>query len=100
MRLFCIADNDSALGFRLSGIETMEVRTARDAEAALKVAFSAEGVGILVITRKAADLVREKVNGMIYTQEVPLVLEVPSLGDKPGAESADDLLKGAIGMSV
>jgi vacuolar-type H+-ATPase subunit F/Vma7 len=37
---------------------------------------------------------------MIYTQEVPLVLEVPSLGDKPGAESADDLLKGAIGISL
>lgn len=100
MKLFCVADSDSALGFRLSGIETIEVRTVKDADAAIKVGLAAEGVGILVITRKAADLIREKINGMIYSQELPLVLEVPSLGDKAGAESADDILKGAIGMSV
>jgi len=100
MRLFCVADSDSSLGFRLSGIETIEVRTEKEAAAALKVAFSAEGVGILVVTRKAADLIRGQISELIYTQELPLILEVPSLGDKSGGESADDLLKGAIGMSV
>ena len=100
MKFFCVADKESGLGFRLAGIETMEVSTAREAEEALKVGTASEGVGIIVVTRKAADLVRPKIEGLLYTQELPLILEVPSLGDKSSGKAAGEFLKEAIGFNL
>ena len=55
MTFFCIADKDSSLGFKLAGIETIEVSTRADAAEALQVARADKNTGIILVTEKAAD---------------------------------------------
>ncbi len=98
MEFFCIADRESGLGFRLAGIRTREVLTRDDALGALREARGAGDVGIILITGKAADLVRPEIEQQITANPVPLVLEIPSRGERRTRRSAGELLRQIAGM--
>ena len=78
MTILCIADSESSRGFRLSGIETREVTTREDVEAALEAAFTVPGVGIVFVTKRAAELARDRINEAGLRHQEPLVMEIPS----------------------
>jgi vacuolar-type H+-ATPase subunit F/Vma7 len=100
MNFLCIADKASSLGFRFAGIETREVSTRGDALGALKVALAAENIGVIIVTEKVSDFIREEIDQLIYEQSLPLILEVPSRG-QPGKErNLGEFLKQAIGVSI
>lgn len=98
MDFFCISDSESGLGFRLAGIQTREVASRQEALEALNEARSSPGVGIILITQKAADLVREEIAQKISAAPVPLVLEIPAKGEKRKARSAGELVRQIAGM--
>lgn len=100
MTFFCIADKASSLGFRLAGIETREVSSRSDALEALKVALGAEEAGILLVTEKAASFLRDELNNLMYRNQKPLILELPSRGEIAKRRSVGDYLKDLIGVSV
>lgn len=100
MEFFCIADKDSSLGFKLSGIETREVNSKPEALEGLKVALATPDLGIVIVTSKAASWLRTEIDEIIYQQEVPLILEVPSKGGQVQGQGLEDFLKGALGISV
>lgn len=100
MKFFCIADKDSSLGFRLSGVETREVTTKSEAREALEVAMATEDIGILVITEKAANLIREEIESYIYQKQLPLILEVPSRSTEGRSRDISEFLRKAIGITV
>lgn len=100
MKFFCIADKDSSLGFKFSGMETREVATKPQAHEALQVALSAEGIGIIVITEKAASLIREEVDEITFSQDLPLIIEIPSRGSTKTTKSVTDSLRHVIGVGI
>jgi len=100
MIFFCIADKESSLGFRLSGIETREVATKPEAVEALRVARLTKDVGIILITEKAASFIREEIGEHISGEPIPLILEVPSRGMIPKRKSAAELLKELVGIGI
>jgi Archaeal/vacuolar-type H+-ATPase subunit F len=100
MHFFCIADSASSLGFKLAGVETREVSTQSEALAALKVAVSSEGVGVILVTQKAASFIEKELDEMLYSKSLPLVLEIPSRGVETRTRSVGEVLKKAIGISV
>jgi vacuolar-type H+-ATPase subunit F/Vma7 len=100
MRFFCIADRASSLGFKLAGVETREVSARSEALEALKVAASSEGVGVILVTQKAASFIEGELDELLYNKSLPLVLEIPSHGVETRARSVGEVLKKAIGISI
>lgn len=98
MDFFCIADRDSSLGFRLAGVETREVSTRSETMEALKVAQAKDNVGVIVITQKAACLVKDELDEIMYKKQLPLVLEIPSRGEARKKKNIGEVLKKAIGI--
>ncbi|MEK6733322.1 MAG: V-type ATP synthase subunit F [Candidatus Omnitrophota bacterium] len=100
MTFFCIADKESSLGFMLSGIETREVGSRSDALEALKVALATEDAGVLLVTEKAASFLKEELDNLMYKNQKPLILELPSRGRFKKRSSVGDYLKDIIGVSI
>jgi len=100
MNFFCIADRQSSLGFKFSGIETREVSTRSESLEALRVSLAVENVGVILVTERAADFIRPEIDKLIYQQDLPLILEIPSRGKLRRKKSIGDFLKQAIGISV
>lgn len=100
MTFFCIADKESSLGFKLSGIDTREVSTRLEALEALRSARAAKDVGVILITDKAAAHIKDEIKAHINEKPIPLVLELPSRGQVPQRKSAAELLKELAGLGV
>ena len=100
MHFFCIADGPSSLGFKLAGVETREVSDRAGALEALKAAASSEGVGVILVTQKAASFMEKELDEMLYSKSLPLVLEIPSRNMESKTRSASEIMKKAIGISV
>ena len=100
MQFFCVADKESSLGFRLAGVETREVASRPEALEALRVARLTKGVGIILVTEKAAALVSEEVRAHISDSPLPLILEVASRGQAKQRKSAAELLRELVGMGI
>jgi V/A-type H+-transporting ATPase subunit F len=100
MKFFCIADKDSALGFKLAGVETAEVSNQQEALTAFNKALSIKDIGVILVTYSAAEYIRPEISAQIYQRELPLVLELPSRDKAGKPRNANEFLKSAIGMSV
>jgi vacuolar-type H+-ATPase subunit F/Vma7 len=100
MTFFCIADKESSMGFKLSGIVTREVSSRPEALEALRVARATKDVGIILITDKAAAYIKEEVKAHISEKPIPMVMEVPSRGQTPKRKSAAELLKELAGIGI
>jgi V/A-type H+/Na+-transporting ATPase subunit F len=100
MTFFCIADKESSLGFKLAGIETIEVSTRPDALEALQVARADKNTGIILVTEKAAVFLEEEMKAHIQADPLPLILEVPSRGKIKKHKSAAELLKELVGIGM
>jgi vacuolar-type H+-ATPase subunit F/Vma7 len=100
MNFFCIADRESALGFKFSGVETREVSTKSEAKDALSTALSSENVGIIIVTEQAASYIRDEISGLVYKQELPLILEVPSRSSIKKAKGTTGFLKEIMGVGI
>lgn len=98
MTFFCIADPASAPGFRLAGIQTREVATRAEAVQALAAARADKNTGIILVTSATSGLLGEELEEKISENPLPLILEVPSMGDTRISRSASELLKSLAGM--
>jgi vacuolar-type H+-ATPase subunit F/Vma7 len=100
MNFFCIADKESSLGFRLSGIETREVSTRPETLEALKVALATADIGVILITEGVSSFIKDEVEELTYQKDLPLILELPSRGEGRRRKGIGEVLKKAIGISI
>ncbi len=100
MTFFCIADKDSSLGFKLAGVRTMEASTRLEALESLKVAMSQDDVGVILLTSRVANMLKEETEKAVYRQELPLLLEIPSRGEEGKKKGIGEFLKYAVGVSM
>ena len=101
MRYFVIGDEDAVLGFRLTGVEGLAAKNREAADEAFTRAIENHEFGIIIITETVAELIRDKVDSFIFTEQFPLILEIPDrLGKLEGRRGLREMVSSAIGVNV
>ena len=77
MRYYVIGSEDAVLGFGLAGIEGEKADNPDEAEYAFKAALKDSTVGIIIIEDSIADMIRPAVNRYVFTEQFPLIVEIP-----------------------
>ena len=101
MRFFVIADEDTVLGFELAGVEGHSVANPDQADRAFDTALEDPEIGIIVITERVAELIRLKVDRYLFSEQFPLILEIPDRNGKlEGKPDLREMVNRTIGISV
>lgn len=101
MKYFVIGGEDAVLGFGMVGVEGRVVSDTAEAEKAFAEALEDKNVGIVIITEPAADLIRSRIDGYIFSRSFPLIVEVPDRdGPKEGRPELKELVNRAIGINL
>lgn len=101
MKYFVIGDEDTILGFSLVGVKGDIVDTPEEARTSLNNAFQSGDIGIVIITERVADMIRQDVEHYFYNTVYPLIVEIPDrLGPKEGRGTIRDIIRSAVGVNV
>jgi V/A-type H+-transporting ATPase subunit F len=101
MRYFVLGDEDTVLGFGMVGVEGRTVDTEAQAAEALDAVLTDGSIGILIITEGAAGLVRDRIDRLLFSEQFPLVVEIPDRrGRLPDRPSLRELVNQAIGIKI
>ena len=101
MEYFVIGDEDTVLGFSLAGVKGQVVFSKEDTEESLESAINRKGIGIIIITERIADMVRDKIEEYTYKLSFPLIIEIPDRnGAIEGRASINEIIKSAVGISI
>lgn len=84
MKIFFIGDPMLVNGYRLSGVDIIQVKSPDEMVKALDDAYKAGDTGIILVDRDYSSQVKEKVERMRVKHAVPVLVEVP--GRKAGAD--------------
>jgi V/A-type H+-transporting ATPase subunit F len=100
MRYHVIGDEDTVLGFALAGVEGSEVRNETEAASAFDGALSGDA-GIVIVTEDVAEMIRERIDRYVLSEQFPLILEIPGpRGRRPDRPSIREMVNQAIGMNL
>jgi V/A-type H+-transporting ATPase subunit F len=101
VRFFCIGDEETVAGFRLAGVEGRTVATPDEARAALAEVLLEHDCGVVIMTERIADAVKEEVQTVRFGREYPLIVEIPGPdGALPGHRSVREVVQEAVGMRI
>lgn len=101
MKYFVIGDEDAVLGFQMVGVAGRAARDANEAELAFDAALVDEEVAIVLITEKAANFIRKKVDAYIFAHSFPLICEIPGRGGRDRSKPPlRELANAAIGIKI
>lgn len=77
MKIFFIGDPMLVNGYRLSGVEIIQVTNPEEMVKTLDDVYKKEDVGIILVDRDYSSQVKEKVEKMRVKYAVPVLVEVP-----------------------
>ena len=93
---YVIGDGDMVTGFRLVGVEGVEVASVEEAKQALNKALSRSDVAIIVISEAySTDIaIRDQVDKVRQERVTPLIVELPGTrGPQKGIPISDTISK-------
>ena len=102
MRIGVVGDSTTVRGFRLAGVKDAHEADERRAAELLRELFKREDMGLIIISEKIADKIREDIEKLAEERLVPVVVEIP---DKRGAierkvDPIKELVKRAVGVEI
>jgi len=101
MKYFIIGDEDTVLGFGMVGVEGEIAGNGEEAKKAFNLALKDKDVGIIIITERIAETIRPIVDSYIFTQNFPLIVEIPDRnGPLTGRLSIREMVNSAIGIKL
>lgn len=102
MKMYLISDNiDTQIGMRLAGIDGVVLHDHDGVLETLKKVIADESIGIVMLTEKAAALVRSEVQELKMTLHRPLLVEIPDRhGSRDIAESINNMVQESIGLKL
>ena len=101
MKYYVIGDEDTVLGFGMVGVEGAVAASVAEAEDAFDNALENPEIGILVVTERAAQLIRPRVDRILFSDTFPLIVEIPDrLGRMAGRPSIREMVNTAIGIKL
>ncbi len=103
MKVSVIGDMDTVMGFALTGIKDLyTVKDTEDAKRALAELMQNPDIGVVIITERYADSLREDIRR--FREERPLYPLIIEIQDKNGKIDREDpirlLIKRAVGIDV
>jgi vacuolar-type H+-ATPase subunit F/Vma7 len=99
---YVIGDSDMITGFRLVGIEGIEISAADEAQKALNVALTRSDVGVIIISedlfkdpalQQAVDKIRQE-------QVTPLIVEIPGSKGSTNKTALSDMVSKILGVKI
>ncbi len=101
MQYFVMGDEDTVLGFGMVGVDGKSVNNAEEARTVFNEVLQNKEVGIIVITERTAELIRELIQEFIFTKNFPLIVEIPDRsGHAPGWVGIREMVNAAIGIKL
>jgi V/A-type H+-transporting ATPase subunit F len=101
VRYFIIGDEDTVLGFGMVGVEGKIVENRESAESAFNHALQDHSIGVVIMTERAAEYIREKVNSYLFSEQFPLIVEIPDRkGRVKGRPGLREMVNEAIGIKL
>lgn len=98
MKVFLLSDNtDTLVGFKLAGIEGILVNDKDDALRQMKKLQAAKDIGLLLITEKLAEKIKDEINRLKLENNLPIIIEVP---DRHGSRRPPDYLTRYIRQTI
>ncbi len=99
-----ITDPDSAVGFRLAGVETLAAERVEDAEEMLQTAVNSGGTGLLLINESFMNKFSDSFQRKLEKISLPLIIPIPISGTWWKQEQGEDyifnLIRRAIGYQM
>jgi V/A-type H+-transporting ATPase subunit F len=101
MKFYVIADENTVAGFKLVGLEGEPVDSEEGAREALSKAFESDETGIIIITERIADSIRDEIEEFMFGRAFPLIIEVPDRkGPMEGRQSIREMVNSAVGVKI
>ena len=101
MRYYVIGDEDMALGFRYAGVPGTVVNGPDEARRALEAAEESPDIGVIIMSQRAADWVRDEVDRVRFDEELPLLVEIPGPdGPLQGRRTLIEMIREAVGVRL
>jgi V/A-type H+-transporting ATPase subunit F len=101
MKYYIIGDEDSILGFGMVGVKGSVVKNREQAEIVFHQVLEDSEIGVIIITERAADLIRPLVNRYLITEKFPLLVEIPDReGPTAGRPGIREMVNAAIGITL
>lgn len=101
MTYFAIGDEDTVLGFSLVGVRGQVATNEQDAHDLFARVITDGETAVVIITERVADMIRSLVDQYVFTEEFPLILEIPDReGPIQGRPSLREIANSAIGIRV
>ncbi len=101
MQYFVIGDEDTVLGFSLVGVSGKAVFSKEETEAALETGINNKNIGIIIITERIAEMVKDEIENYTYNLNFPLIIEIPDrTGVMENKASVSDIIKSAVGINI
>ncbi len=99
LKFFVIADEHTVMAFSLGGVRGAVARTPGQVQELLTQCWEEPEVGLVLITERLANQVREVVDIARRDRLKPLILEIPDLaGPLPRQESLLERLRSLMGL--
>ena len=103
-RIVAVIDGETALGFRLSGVEARKADTVEELRGRVEQLLSEPDVGIVIVDEEMVRRLPEKLERRLENSAAPLFLPVPTIKMWRGAakpeEYAARLIRRAIGYQI
>jgi V/A-type H+-transporting ATPase subunit F len=100
MRSYVIGNNEMVIGFRLVGIEGVEVTSNEEATNALKQAFNRKDLGLILISEDYSSKIKKEIDGLRATNLYPSIVEIPGSKGVAGGLKMSDLLSKTLGIKL
>jgi V/A-type H+/Na+-transporting ATPase subunit F len=102
MQIYLISDNrDTLVGMRLAGVKGTIVNDKKEAEKLLESLLKNKNIGIVLITERLAEGMREKIDYIKIKRDLPLLVEIPDrFGSIKDENYITSYIKDSIGINV
>jgi V/A-type H+-transporting ATPase subunit F len=101
MKYSIIGDEDTVLGFKMVGVSGKVATNPDQAKHAFDLILEDGENCIVIITERVADMIRSMVDRFLFTENFPLIVEIPDRrGPKPGRMEIRETVNAAIGLKL
>jgi V/A-type H+-transporting ATPase subunit F len=95
-----IGDRDMITGFRLVGVDGVEVTTVENARLALSKAVANVDLAIIIISEEFSTKMRDEIDKLRLSRVAPLIVEIPGRLGPSGEIRMSDLITKTLGIKV
>ena len=97
---FVIGDKDMITGFRLVGVNGIEVDSVDQARQALSKTLIRKDVAVVIISEEFSTQMRSDIDKIRSEQIAPLIVEVPGPKGPSGETRMSDLISKTLGIRI